>query len=88
MAQPNDTAVLEILYSHRTINFLYLSSAFYPVILCPAMGFVTILLKARQEELIDRRIDKYSFLLHAIYEVLQMGRKKRREDMHPGLDEY
>ena len=44
-----------------------------------------ILLKAREEELIIWRIDGCSLLLWAIYEVLQMGRKWKREDVNSGL---
>ena len=41
---------------------------FCSVILCLAIRFVTILLKARHEELIVWRIDEFSLLLQAIYE--------------------
>ena len=60
---------------------------FCSVILYPAMGFVTILKKAWQEELIHWRIDEYYFLFHAFYKALQMREKERQEDMYPGSGE-
>ena len=40
----------------------------FSVILCPAIGLVTNLLKARQEELIVWRIYEYSLLKQATHE--------------------
>ena len=53
----------------------------YLVILCPAIGLVTILLKATHEELIVMRINERNLFLRAFYEVLQTGRKKKEEKM-------
>ena len=50
------------------------------------MGFVTILLKARHEELIVWKIDECSLLLGTIYEALQAGRT--RKDALPVLGGY
>ena len=53
-------------------TFLYFL-CFYADFLCPAIGFATILLKAWW-------IDECSFLLWAIWEVLQMFRKKENHE--------
>ena len=50
---------------------------FCNVKLCLARGFVTILLKARHEELKEIKIDECSPLIHAMYGTLQMGLKER-----------
>ena len=48
------------------------------LILCPAIGFVEILLKASHEGFIIWRIDEFRCLRQAIYEVLQTGRKRKQ----------
>ena len=50
---------------------------FCNVKLCLARGFVTILLKARHEELKEIKIDECSPLIHAMYGTLQMGSKRK-----------
>ena len=62
---------------HKIIPFPAMMSLLFSVILYPAIKFVTILLKARHEELIFWRIYECSFLLRAIYKVLQMKRKRQ-----------
>ena len=58
----------------QTVNFPCL---FCKVILCPAIIFFTILLRAIHKELIVRRTDECNLLLPAMYEVLQIERKRK-----------
>ena len=67
-----------------TVQFLGIQLLF-SFLKCPSVRFVTILLKARHEELIVWRKDECSLLLRAICEVLQAGKKKKKEDVHPSL---
>ena len=48
----------------------------FKICFCSLIRFILILLQARHEELIVWRIDECSLQLWAIYEVLQMGKKK------------
>ena len=48
------------------------------LILCPAIGFFTVLLKARNEELIVWWIGEFSLLLLASCEVMHMWRKRKK----------
>jgi hypothetical protein len=60
----------------KLINGKHFDPFLYSVIFCPAIGFITMLLKAKLEQLIVLRIDESSLLLQTIYQVLQMGKKK------------
>jgi hypothetical protein len=52
------------------------------VILCTAFRFVTILLKARHEEVIVRRI---AYCLRLFIKSGKPKEKERRENVHPGM---
>ena len=51
---------------------------FCHVILCPAIGFVSILFKARHEELTVCRMDECRLLLQIIFEVQQTEKKRTK----------
>ena len=62
--------VKEMLLIFCNVMFLTAQVIFCLVIFCSAIGFVTILLTARHDDLISWRIDEYSLLPKAFHRVM------------------